>query len=145
MAEVTGEGPHDAGLWRAAEEVGDRWALVILGELRDGPRRFGDLQRALPGIAPNVLTQRLRRLVDGGLASAEPYSHRPPRMVYELTSAGRDLDPVLRGLSAWGAERAGVEGPRHAACGTTLETRLWCPLCGTVVDPGDAGDDLHHL
>lgn len=135
----------DPALWTAAEEVGDRWTLLIAAALLAGPRRFGDLQRALPGIAPNVLTQRLRRMVALGLVASEPYTRRPPRLVYELTGAGRELEGPLRMLGAWGARRAGGEGPRHALCGTPLEARLWCPVCERPVDDGDDPEELQHL
>ena len=75
-------------LEEALASVGDRWTLLVVAALLDGPRRFGDLQRALPGIAPNVLSGRLRHLEEQGLVVAQPYSKRPPRYVYELTGAG---------------------------------------------------------
>jgi DNA-binding HxlR family transcriptional regulator len=83
----------------ALARVGDRWTLLVVGALMDGPRRFGDLQEDVPGIAPNILTQRLRHLEAEALVVARPYSERPPRMVYELSAAGRELAGVLRFLS----------------------------------------------
>ncbi len=137
------DGP-DRNLSAALEEVGDRWTLLIVNALLDGPARFGDLQAALGGIAPNVLTQRLRHLQAAGLVSAEPYSRRPPRMVYELTGPGRELAGPLRLLADWGARRAGgAPGVRHDVCGTPLEARWWCPTCESTVD--DPGEELHHL
>ncbi|HWH15136.1 MAG TPA: helix-turn-helix domain-containing protein [Miltoncostaeaceae bacterium] len=133
----------EGDLAAAAEEVGDRWTLVIAGALLDGPRRFGDLQRALPEIAPNILVARLRRMTARGLVTAEPYSRRPPRVVYELTAAGRELAPALRALAAWGARGEG--GPRHELCGTPLEVRLWCPVCRRHVEDAGEPEELHHL
>jgi len=127
----------------ALESVGDRWTLLLVEALLEGPRRFGDLQQELPGIAPNVLTQRLRRLESEGLVVAEPYSERPRRFVYELTAGGRDLAGALRLLADWGA-RHGESGelPRHAACGTPVEARWWCPTCERPVEIDESGD-LH--
>ena len=135
----TPQSPLDAAL----ETVGDRWTLGVVAALLDGPRRFGDLQEALPGIAPNVLTQRLRRLEAQGLLVAEAYSDRPPRFVYELSEGGRGLAGVLRLLSDWGARQSGAEPPRHAACGTPLEAHWYCPTCERPVEAADA-DDLHY-
>jgi DNA-binding HxlR family transcriptional regulator len=127
----------------ALDSVGDRWTLLLIEALLDGPRRFGDLQSELSGIAPNVLTQRLRRLEGEGLVLAQPYSERPQRFVYELTSSGRELAGALWLLADWGARhREGGEGPRHAACGTPVEARWWCPTCERPVEEGEAAD-LH--
>ncbi len=127
----------------ALDAVGDRWTLLIVEALLEGPRRFGDLQSELPGIASNVLTQRLRRLEGEGLAVAQPYSERPQRFVYELTTSGRELAGALRLLADWGARhREGGEGPRHAACGTPVEARWWCPTCERPVEEDEAAD-LH--
>jgi DNA-binding HxlR family transcriptional regulator len=127
----------------ALDSVGDRWTLLLVEALLDGARRFGELESALPGIAPNVLSQRLRRLEGEGLVLAEPYSRRPPRMVYELTAAGRELAGALRLLADWGARHVeGDEPPRHAACGSPVEARWWCPTCERPVDDDEAAD-LH--
>ena len=90
----------------ALATVGDRWTLLLIAALLDGPRRFGELQAEVEGIAPNVLTQRLRQLERNALVVARPYSERPPRFVYELTAAGRELAGVLRLLAGWGARNA---------------------------------------
>jgi DNA-binding HxlR family transcriptional regulator len=127
----------------ALATVGDRWTLHVVAALLDGPRRFGDLQDEVAGIAPNVLTQRLRRLEDEGLVIAQPYSERPPRFVYELSEAGRGLAGVLRLLADWGGRHSETEPPRHAACGTPLEAVWYCPTCEATVDLADAGEDLH--
>jgi DNA-binding HxlR family transcriptional regulator len=111
---------------------------LLVDALLDGPRRFGELQAAMTGIATNVLTQRLRSLEATRVVVARPYSVRPPRMAYELTSAGRELAGALRLLAQWGADTQTVPTPAHAACGTPLEVRWWCPTCDrTVEDPGD--------
>ncbi|MFN2615846.1 MAG: winged helix-turn-helix transcriptional regulator [Thermoleophilaceae bacterium] len=128
----------------ALDSVGDRWTLLLVEVLLDGPRRFGDLEQELEGIASNVLSQRLRRLEAEGVVVAEPYSERPRRFVYELTAAGRELAGTLRLLAGWGARhREGGESPRHSACGAPLEARWWCPTCEAPVEGDDEGG-LHY-
>jgi DNA-binding HxlR family transcriptional regulator len=130
-----------AALADALETVGDRWTLLVIAALLDGPKRFGDLQHELPGIAPNILTQRLRQLERDALLVARPYSERPPRFVYELSSAGRELAGVLRLLAGWGARNAGGD-VRHSVCGTPMEARWWCPTCEQPVTD-EEGEELH--
>jgi DNA-binding HxlR family transcriptional regulator len=128
-----------SALAEALARVGDRWTLLVVEALLAGPRRFGDLQSELPGIAPNILTQRLRHLEQEALVVSRPYSERPPRFVYELTSAGGELAGALRLLADWGARHAETPDPlRHAECGTALEARWWCPSCEVPVEEGAA-------
>jgi DNA-binding HxlR family transcriptional regulator len=128
-------------LAHALEAVGDRWTLLIVATLLDGPRRFGELQDEIEGIAPNVLSSRLRQLEDEGLVVAEPYCERPPRFVYDLTEPGRALSAPLRQLSHWGARRrGGAEQPVHEACGTPLDAAWYCPTCQEPVRDEDAGE-----
>ncbi|HEX6715349.1 MAG TPA: helix-turn-helix domain-containing protein [Thermoleophilaceae bacterium] len=128
----------------ALAAVGDRWTLLVVAALLDGPRRFGDLEEAVPGIATNVLTQRLRALQEEGLVSAEPYSTRPARYSYELSAAGAELAGALRLLADWaGRHRTDVEPLRHSVCGTPLEAAWYCPVCDLVEREADAGDELH--
>ena len=134
------EAPYSA-LGDALETVGDRWTLLVIAALLDGPKRFGDLQQELPGIAPNILSQRLRQLERDALLVARPYSQRPPRFVYELSSGGQELAGVLRLLAGWGARNAGGE-VRHSVCGTSMEARWWCPTCEQPVTDED-GEELH--
>ena len=130
-----------SALSEALDRVGDRWTLLIVEALLDGPHRFGDLKEALPGIAPNVLTQRLRHLEHEALVVAHPYSRRPPRFAYELTEAGGELAGALRLLADWGARHSDrVEPLRHDACGTALEARWWCPSCETAVADDEAAE-----
>src|SRR3954452_19842794 len=129
-----GRDPDQATLAAALAAVGDRWTLLVVEALLDGPRRFGDLQDALPGIAPNILTARLRQLADQALIVATPYQERPPRFVYELSAAARELAGPLRLLADWGARYRDAEMPRHSVCGTPLEARLYCPTCEAPVD-----------
>jgi DNA-binding HxlR family transcriptional regulator len=134
--------PDRSPLSEALAAVGDRWTLLIVEALLDDPRRFGELEAAVEGIAPNILTQRLRRLEQDGLTVANPYSERPRRFVYELTAAGRELAGALRLLAQWGARHSEAEPVRHAACGTALEARWYCPTCEETVD--EPGEDVHY-
>jgi DNA-binding HxlR family transcriptional regulator len=125
----------------ALDAVGDRWTLLVVDALLDRPLRFTDLADAVGGIAPNILTSRLKRLEQEGLVVPTAYSRRPVRFAYELTAAGRDLAGALRLLRSWGARRqGGVEPSHHDACGTPVETRWWCPTCSRLVDDDETGD-----
>jgi DNA-binding HxlR family transcriptional regulator len=141
------EQPRDddarAALADALAAVGDRWTLLVVATLLDGPRRFGELHEEVRGIAPNVLSQRLRQLERNALVIARPYSERPPRFVYELSSAGRELAGALRLLAGWGARNAeGSGAPRHSVCGTPMEARWWCPTCERPAAE-DEWEELH--
>ena len=123
----------------ALERVGDRWTLLVVAALLGGPKRFNELQEELEGIAPNVLSSRLKQLTEQALAVSAPYSERPPRFVYELTESGRELGGALRLLADWGARAGGGEPLRHGRCGSALRARWWCPTCDEPVDT--TGDD----
>jgi len=87
---------------RSLDVLGDRWTLLVLRELSLGSQRFTDLRRNLPGIPPNVLSQRLKRLVDDGIVAIEELPPPAARSVYRLTERGRDVQPVLRALVRFG-------------------------------------------
>lgn len=142
-------GPGSGPLADALERVGDRWTLLVVAALLGGPRRFGDLLAELEGLAPNILSKRLSRLEAEGLVVGEPYSRRPVRHAYRLTASGAELAGALRVLADWGASQRG-RTPRsaddhdrdlvHAACGTPVEARWFCPTCDRLVDePGADG------
>lgn len=124
----------------ALARVGDRWSLLIVDALSDGPRRFAELEASVPGIATNVLAQRLRRLEADQVVIAVPYSIRPRRFAYELTETGRSLGGAMRLLAQWSADHGGgdVETPAHASCGTPMVARWWCPTCDRPSDSGPA-------
>jgi DNA-binding HxlR family transcriptional regulator len=129
----------DSPLAAALERVGDRWSLLLVEALLPGPRRFNELTEAVSGIAPNILADRLRRLESERVIRATPYSRRPPRFVYELTDEGSELAGALRLLADWGARGArDAEPMRHAACGTPLEARWYCPTCARAVEGHEA-------
>ena len=136
---------------RALEVLGERWTLLIVRDALLGLRRFEDFQRSL-GVARNVLTDRLARLVEAGVLDRVLYQERPPRHEYRLTPAGRELAVPIIGLMQWGDRHlAGPDGPprltRHKDCGGTLSATLTCtdcerpvPLAGVEMVPGSAGE-----
>lgn len=140
--------PAVDALTAALARVGDRWSLLIVEALLDGPRRFSDLSGQVASIAPNILAERLRRLDREGVILSEPYTRRPLRMEYRLSADGQELAGVLHLLAAWGGrgdETATSDqgGLRHDPCGTTLEARWYCPTCArSVLD--DEGSDLSY-
>lgn len=125
----------------AVQRVGDRWTLLVVDALLAGPRRFGELSSQVAGIAPNILSSRLRHLESEGLVVSRPYSRRPLRLTYELTATGSELAGALRLLAGWAAGH-GSEGTalRHVDCGTPMEARWYCPTCSRVVDEREDAD-----
>jgi len=124
----------------ALDRVGDRWSLLIVDALLERPSRFSELAEALPGIAPNILTDRLRRLERERIVLSTPYQQHPPRMSYALTADGRALASAIRLLEDWGAGHLDDAALRHTTCGTRLEARWYCPTCATLVEGPDASD-----
>ena len=139
--------PGDDAHQPVVNQLDARHTLLLVDALLAGPRRFNDLLADLPGLAPNILSQRLKHLEREAVIVARPYSQRPPRFVYELTAAGRDLAGALRLLAEWGAgssaQGQGAVARRHDTCGTAMRVRWWCPTCERVVDD-DEGDTLRY-
>ena len=130
---------HDSPLAAALERVGDRWSLLLVEALLPGPRRFNELGEAVTGIAPNILADRLRRLESERIVSATLYSERPRRFAYALTDEGAELAGALRLLADWGSRVSRESEPlRHAACGTPVEARWYCPTCERPVEGREA-------
>jgi DNA-binding HxlR family transcriptional regulator len=97
----------------ALDVVGDRWTLLIMRELLAGDRRFTDLRGKLPGIAPNLLAERLRELQAEGLVEQKELPPPAARTVYAATVLGHELIPVLRSLARFGASRLGPPDDRQ--------------------------------
>ena len=87
---------------QAAKLLGDKWTLIVLRDLADGPRRFKDLERLGEGISPSVLANRLKELEQQRMVTRTSYNEIPPRVEYELTDKGRDALPVLDVLRQYG-------------------------------------------
>ncbi|PZQ90436.1 MAG: transcriptional regulator [Leifsonia xyli] len=92
------------GVTRALELVGERWAMLIVRDLLVGPRRYGELAAGLPRIPSNILATRLKELQEAGIIRRAPRSRV---VVYELTPYGRELEPVVLALGAWGFKAMG--------------------------------------
>jgi DNA-binding HxlR family transcriptional regulator len=125
------------GIAAALDRVGDRWTLLVLRELSFGQQRFTDLRTSLPGIASNLLSERLRDLEDSGLVEQRELPAPAARTVYVLTDDGRRIVPVLRALARFGLPFLGepVEGkvrPRTAVYGGLAA--LFDPAAGAGVD-----------
>ncbi len=133
--------PASSPLADAVGRIGDRWSLLLVEALLPGPRRFNELLEALDGLAPNVLSQRLKHLEKEAVVMSRPYSHRPVRLEYELTGSGRELAGALRLLAHWGSRGSGEgRAPVHSACGTPMEARWYCPTCGRPVSDDEPAD-----
>ena len=129
----------ESPLAAALERVGDRWSLLLIEALLEGPRRFNELQAGVSGIAPNILSDRLKRLESERVIRSQPYSERPVRLAYELTAEGQELAGALRLLADWGSRVARDAEPlRHAVCGTPVEARWYCPTCERPVEGVEA-------
>ncbi|CUR45232.1 transcriptional regulator [Alloalcanivorax dieselolei] len=98
---------------RAVDVIGDRWCLLILRDAFDGVCRFRDFQRDL-GMARNILTDRLRRLVDAGVLDTRPASDGTAYQEYVLTAKGESLFPVVVALRQWGEHHLFARGERHS-------------------------------
>jgi DNA-binding HxlR family transcriptional regulator len=102
---------QNCSIARALEVVGERWTLLIVRDVFLGLRRFDQLQESL-GIARNVLTDRLNRLVEEGILERVLYSERPERFEYRLTNKGRELNIALTALRQWGDKHLSEKPPR---------------------------------
>jgi DNA-binding HxlR family transcriptional regulator len=97
---------------RAIELIGKRWSGAILLVLSEGPQRFGELTRAVPGLSDRLLSQRLRELEEAQLVERSVEEGSPVRVSYELTEIGRELRPVIEELREWAQRwRAAAAGP----------------------------------
>lgn len=133
--------PPLSALDEALRRVGDRWTLLVVEALLAGPQRFGSLEAAIEGLAPNILSKRLKALEAEGVITAAPYSQRPYRVAYALTASGAELAGALRLLAQWGSQRTPGAAPlHHATCGTPVEARWWCPTCAREVADEEAPD-----
>jgi DNA-binding HxlR family transcriptional regulator len=137
---------QNCSIARTLELVGERWTMLVLRDVFLGVRRFEALQRDL-GIARNVLSARLERLVDEGVLEKTPYQERPVRYEYHLTDKGKDLWPLMVEMQQWGDRHAApAVGPpvvvRHRGCGGTLGERRTCARCGEPLELRDVRAEL---
>ncbi|MFI2352478.1 winged helix-turn-helix transcriptional regulator [Streptomyces sp. NPDC019443] len=119
-------------LARALDHVGDRWTLLVVRELLLGPRRYSDIRQALPGIATNLLADRLRGLETGGLVRRRELPPPAAAVVYELTEHGQGLEEAVMALIRWGGQFMGSRKP-----GETFRAE-WLVLALRAVLPAPA-------
>ncbi len=124
------------------EVIGERWSLLIVRDVFNGNRRFGEIQTSL-GVARNVLSARLQRLVDEDILERRQYQESPARYEYFLTEKGLDLWPTLIALLNWGDRYSPTPGgpPKiivHKVCGGRVSDRGTCEECGRVLHARDA-------
>ena len=133
---AAGTTPRPCAIADALELVGERWSLLVVRELFWGNHRFADIARNT-GAPRDVLSARLRTLVDAGVIEKRRYSERPPRDGYHLTKAGRDLAPVLAALTQWGDRHLPPDGRRphfpHGDHELLPRVEIECRTCGESV------------
>jgi DNA-binding HxlR family transcriptional regulator len=127
---------------RTLEIAGERWTLLIIRDALLGACRFDEFRAT--GIADNILTARLKKLVDSGILRKKPYQKHPVRFEYVLTAKGRALAPVIVALRAWG--RQFTKGPdpsdvTHSLCGHDVTVGFYCEECVRTI----AGDELRAI
>ena len=143
MTDVLGRTYEDqvCSIARSLEVLGERWTLLVVRDALLGLRRFDDFQRSL-GVARNILTDRLGRLVTAEVLQRIPYQQRPVRYEYQLTPMGYELAVPIIGLMHWGDRHfAGPAGPprltRHSTCGGRLHAALVCEKCKGPISPAE--------
>src|SRR5262249_26343166 len=124
MASVKRPYGQYCGFARALELVGERWTLLIVRDLLNGPKRFSEIQRGLPGIPSNVLTSRLNDLEDEGLVRRRAQARPAKGVAYELTEAGAGLEAPVVALGRWGARRLGDPRPGETVTEDSIAAAL---------------------
>nr|WP_205447187.1 helix-turn-helix domain-containing protein [Candidatus Frankia alpina] len=137
MVTMAGAG-RDCSIANALGVIGERWSLLALREVLLGERRFDQIARNT-GASRDILSARLRTLVERGVLAKVQYQERPPRYEYIPTEAGRALRPIMLGLMEWG-DRYVTDGPGPTRwehdCGAELHPEMVCGHCHAPVLPG---------
>ncbi|HMJ34463.1 MAG TPA: helix-turn-helix domain-containing protein [Baekduia sp.] len=129
--------PRPCAIADALELIGERWSLLVVRELFWGNHRFSEIARRT-GAPRDILSTRLRRLVDAGVLEKRPYSNHPPRAEYHLTPAGRSLAPVLMSIQEWALHHleqpeAGVMRMAHGDHEIDPVSSFACRTCGKAL------------
>ncbi|GAA3549050.1 helix-turn-helix domain-containing protein [Amycolatopsis ultiminotia] len=101
------------------DRIGDKWTVLIISTLGDGPLRYSGLQASIPGISQRMLTQTLKNLERDGLLTRTAYAEVPPRVEYELTDLGRSLMDAVMAMAGWAAAHHGEIAGNRAATART--------------------------
>ena len=102
---------QQCGIARAAEVLGERWAMLIVRDLLFGPKRYTELLAGLPGLSTNVLAARLRELEDSGVICRDVVPRPGSGTVYTLTPYGQELEPIVLSLGMWGSKTRDLDAP----------------------------------
>lgn len=126
---------------RTVDLIGEWWTPLIIRDALLGARRFEDYKRT--GIADNILSARLKRLVEEGVLERRKYQDGPARYEYLLTQKGRELLPVIAAIRDWGQKWTGGRdmSPRlaHRPCGHEVSASVYCAECGRPVQVAEIG------
>ncbi len=129
---------HSTLFGESVDRLGDRWTQMVLAALFLDANRFDEIQREC-GIAPNILSLRLKELVDGDLLLRRRYQSGPDRFEYVLTPKGLDMYPIALALMTWGDRWMAADGPplllTHSLCGSSLDPAVVCRSCRQVPTP----------
>lgn len=102
MHEMCGHDPEEAEVFRSVlSRIGDKWSVLLIGMLHDGPMRFTELKKVTPGISARMLTHTLRQLERDGLVEREMFAEIPPRVEYRSTSLGKSLAEPIMAVAEW--------------------------------------------
>lgn len=108
--------PDGGAVREVLDRIGDKWSLLVVGSLRNGPLRFGELEKTITGISRRMLTLTLKHLVQDGLISRTAYAEVPPRVECEVTELGKTLVPLVIALAEWAmANREQINANRRSS------------------------------
>lgn len=93
----------ECSIEKALEVLDGKWTFLILRDLFEGTKRFGELRKSLAGVSPKTLTERLKQLEEKGILVRQAYATIPPTVEYSLTEKGQSLKPIIKAMKLWGA------------------------------------------
>lgn len=135
-----------SALATALDLLGDKWTLMIISGSLSSVHRFNELEKSL-GINRNLLSSRLTRLIDAEVIEKIIYQEKPLRYEYRLTEMGKELRPVIVGLSSWSEKNLTKDSTPismvHTKCACKVEARIYCPACDTTISNSDTDSQLN--